>query len=84
MDIPLSLKSAIESGNCVLFIGAGAGAYFLDENDQPAPTASELSEALGAEFGITVPEGGVPLSKISQLVEIRNTRKALDSFVKSY
>jgi len=83
MDIPLSLKSAIESGNCVLFIGAGAGAYFLDENDQPAPTASELSEALGAEFGITVPEGGVPLSKISQLVEIRNTRKALDSFVKS-
>ena len=30
-----------------------------------------------------MPEGGVPLSKISQLVEIRNTRKVLDAFIKS-
>ena len=54
MDIPMSLKSAIESGNCVLFIGAGAGAYFLDDDGKPAPRASELSEALGTKHGVFI------------------------------
>lgn len=83
MDIPISLRSAIESGNCVLFVGAGSGAYFLDERGNPAPTSGELSDALGAEFGIDIPDAGISLSKISQVVEIRNTRKVLDAFVKS-
>jgi hypothetical protein len=76
IDLPLGLRHSLESGECVLFIGAGIGWHLLDAKGDPAPTAAALAEALVDEFGIDTTEVS-NLSKIASIIEIRRGRAEL-------
>jgi len=80
VDIPLGLRQALESGDCVLFVGAGMGGHLKVEGS-PLPDARTLAADLAAEFKIDV--GGVTdLAKVSQIVEIRKGRPELETYIK--
>ncbi len=78
-DIPLGLRQALESGDCVLFVGAGIGCH-LSRDGEEAPTgkalASELAEHFKLDFGDVT-----DLAKISQIVEIRKGRTELETYL---
>ncbi|WP_395680436.1 SIR2 family protein [Dokdonella sp.] len=82
ISIPLALKSAIESGDCVLFLGAGIGAHLQGLDGKPLPDAAALSGEMAAHFSISFSGDPPSLSKMSQLVEIRKTREQLDEFLR--
>jgi len=46
MDLPLGLVSAIESGECVLFLGSGVGYNMLAPDGEHAPDGTALATAL--------------------------------------
>jgi tetratricopeptide (TPR) repeat protein len=80
VDIPLGLRQALESGDCVLFVGAGIGRH-LKVAGSPLPDARTLATDLADEFKIDV--GGVTdLAKISQVVQIRKGRTELETYIK--
>jgi tetratricopeptide (TPR) repeat protein len=80
IEFPLGLRHAIESGECVLFIGAGIGTHLLDKEGEPAPDAKSLTEELVEEFDIDI-EYSNDLSKIATIVELRTGRKELEVFL---
>lgn len=80
VDLPLGLRRAIESGNCVLFIGAGIGAHLFDSSGSPAPDGESLAKELALHFGIDT-HGVFDLSKVSEIVELRKGRKELEAFL---
>jgi tetratricopeptide (TPR) repeat protein len=76
VDLPLALTTALESGNCVLFIGAGVGRQATLPNGDPSPTAFELAEQLAKKYNIEA--GPNPdLAKVAQVVQVRKGRKEL-------
>lgn len=79
--VPLGLRHALESGSCVLFVGAGIGANVKDATGQPGPNGEQLARDLAAEFGINVNEH-YDLAKIAEIVELRKGRTELETFVK--
>lgn len=79
-SIPLGLKQALESGECVLFIGAGIGRHLKGIDGKPAPDGAELSKELAAHFGITPPSEN--LAKIAQVVEGRKGRQTLEDYLR--
>ena len=81
MEIPLGLRTALESGQCVLFIGAGVGDHLIDQDGNPAPKGAELARELAENFNIDSSDV-TDLKKISQIVEIRKGRPELDSFLR--
>ena len=81
-ELPIGLKSSIESGNCVLFIGAGIGAHFFDSKGNPAPDGKTLAKELANHFSITQENEKYELTTISQIVEIRKGRLDLETFIK--
>jgi tetratricopeptide (TPR) repeat protein len=82
IDIPLSLKNALETQNCVLFIGAGVGLHYKKPDGSTAPNGKELCKLLADKFSISL-EDNSSLSQISELVEIRKGRKELETFISS-
>ncbi|MBI5579219.1 MAG: SIR2 family protein [Deltaproteobacteria bacterium] len=78
-DIPLGLRHSLESGECVLFIGAGIGKYFINQEGQQAPTAIKLAGELSSHFSIAT--SNTDLKKISRIVELRKGRPELISFL---
>ena len=78
--LPAPLIHALQNGNCVLFVGAGVGGHFQDENGNPAPTGKQLCAELIKEFGVPTAEEN--LSKIAEYVELKNGGPKLDAFVK--
>jgi tetratricopeptide (TPR) repeat protein len=81
-DLPLPLRTAIESGNCVLFLGAGIGAHARDAEGNPAPDATTLARELAAHFSIEAEGEDQPdLAKIAQIVELRKGRAELQAFL---
>lgn len=78
--LPLGLRQVLESGDCVLFIGAGVGDHLIKTDGSRAPDGETLARELCARYDI-VPESG-DLAKVAQLVEIRKTRVDLESFLK--
>lgn len=82
MDIPVMLRQALETGSCVLFIGAGMGYYMIDEAGNAIPDGNNLAKALAEKFN--VPTGtSYDLTKISQYIEVKNKgRKELISFIR--
>ncbi len=58
-DIPFSLKNAIESGNCILFIGAGAGYHYYDGEGQRAPSGAELATELAGHYKVDTCNGSI-------------------------
>lgn len=75
-EIPIALRNGLESGNCVLFVGAGVGHHCRTASGESLPMAKELAALLNAEFNLGVPDI-LDLTKIARLVEIREGRKEL-------
>ena len=80
IDIPLGLRQALETGDCVLFIGAGIGAHLLDHDGSPAPTAAALAEELVDRFSIATDDVS-NLAKIATIVELRKGRAELEGYL---
>lgn len=80
-SLPLPLRRALEAGECVLFVGAGIGAYTRDKQGNIAPDAQQLAHRLAMRFKVDIADD-FDLSKIAELVEIRNGRKELETFLK--
>jgi SIR2-like domain len=78
--IPLGLRSIIDSGNGVLFLGAGIGAHALDAEGQPAPDGLQLARELADQFSIPIGESA-DLAKVAQIVELRKGRAELQAFM---
>jgi len=72
----------MESEECVLFVGSGIGRYTSDSKGKTGPDGPTLASELAGHFGIDT-DGNVELSKIAEIVEIRNGRPELETFVRS-
>jgi hypothetical protein len=80
-DIPLPLRQALESGDCVLFVGAGIGLH-LSRNSHCAPDGQTLADELAAEFKIDATSRS--LAKVAEIVVIRKKgREELETFLKA-
>jgi tetratricopeptide (TPR) repeat protein len=80
VDLPMGLVRALETGNCVLFIGAGAGHHAHGPDGSPAPDGRGLALALASTFGIEA-GGTLDLAKISEVVQRRKGRLELVAFL---
>ncbi len=80
LDLPLGLRTSIESGNAVLFLGAGTGYNATDEHGGPAPDGGQLALDLASNFGVDT-SSSPGLSKVAQVVELRKGRAELQSFL---
>ncbi len=80
IELPLGLTTALESGHCVLFVGAGIGAHLHDEDGNPAPDGETLAQELANHFGVDT-EGNNDLAKVSQIIDGRKKRKELMAFL---
>ena len=80
-DFPLGLKTALESGNCVLFLGAGIGSHLVDQEGNSAPDGSTLAKELADEFKIET-DTSLDLAKISAIVELRKGRTELETYLR--
>ena len=81
-SLPLGLKNAIESGNCVLFLGAGIGRHLKDAEGYAAPDAAQLAVELANQFDIAT--SSVDLSKVSQaIVDRQGSRADVENYIKS-
>lgn len=78
---PLALQQAIESGDCILFVGAGIGANLIDASGKSAPMARDLAQEMAEHFGIET-DGNHSLASIAEVVEIQHKRPNLISFVR--
>lgn len=82
LDLPLGLANALESGNCILFIGSGLGYNSTQPDGTNLPDGTALAEQLAARFGIEL-DGPADLAQVAQLVERRAGRAKLISFVEA-
>ncbi|MBN1186974.1 MAG: SIR2 family protein [Bacteroidales bacterium] len=80
IDIPLGLRNAIDTQNCVLFVGAGIGLHLKKPDGSMAPNGRELCELMYAKFKIDHQPNST-LSQISEIVQLRYGRKELESFL---
>lgn len=80
LTIPLGLKTAIESGNCVLFIGAGIGCDMTGPDGNPVPDGVSLAKELANHFKIDTDSDD--LSKVSQIISLRRPRDELDDYLR--
>ena len=80
IELPLGLRHALESGECVLFVGAGIGEHLLNQ-DGTAPDACLLAKELAEEFSIKV-DDEYDLAKIAEVVELRKGRAKLIAFLR--
>jgi hypothetical protein len=80
IEIPLGLRTALESGDCVLFIGAGIGKHLFDNAGNTCPDGPSLAKELADHFSIDT-SGIYDLSKISRIIEIRKGRPELIAFI---
>ena len=80
ITIPLGLKNALETGECVLFIGAGIGGHLLCPDGKSLPNGQDLSLEMCAHYKID-PES-TDLTKVSKIVELRKGRPELEQFIR--
>ena len=80
MEIPIGLRQALETGECVLFVGAGVGDHLLDSGGRPTPDGATLSRELARNFAIDTSTPG-DLRKIATVVELRKGRAELEAFL---
>ncbi len=71
----------MERGSCVLFLGAGIGGHYKRPDGTPAPDGAKLSEDLIAHFKLGITATDLP--RVSQYAEVKNSRAALDAFVRN-
>jgi tetratricopeptide (TPR) repeat protein len=80
VDLPIGLRQVFESGDCVLFIGAGIGSHFSKPDGTKAPDAYTLAQQLSSHFSLGT--SSTDLAKVAEIVELRKGRPQLDSFVR--
>lgn len=80
-ELPLGLKHALEAGECVLFIGSGAGRYLKKPDGSEAPDGETLAKELASHFNID-PQEEYDLAKISKIAEIRKGHRELMAFLR--
>jgi tetratricopeptide (TPR) repeat protein len=80
MHLPLGLSAALETGNCVLFLGSGIGFNLSDDAGDPAPTGDQLAKEMAEAFEIDT-QGNNNLALVSQIVERRHGRNRLNSYL---
>lgn len=80
--IPLGLRHAMETGQCILFLGSGIGHYAKDNCGRKAPTGYELAQELIDHFSLNI-DYSTPLTDVAEIIEIRKGRKDLEQFLKS-
>ncbi len=81
MHLPMGLEHALESGACVLFVGAGAGHYFLKPDGSKAPDARALAAVLADKYKIDLGGDDPDLAAVSELVEVRRGRTELEATI---
>lgn len=77
--LPLGLRQALESGDCVLFLGAGIGCHYARPDGRSAPDGRELVEELIRHFNLDIVPTDLP--RVAQLAEIRSSRTELDALI---
>ncbi len=80
IELPIGLRHALESGECVLFVGSGIGDHLLDPEGKAAPDSASLAKELGEYFSIDAKDAD-DLAKISEIVELRKGRTELETFL---
>lgn len=80
IEIPLGLRTVLESGDCVLFLGAGIGQNAHTPDGRSAPDASTLAVDLANEFHLNPPENP-DLARVAGFVEHRIGRQELETFL---
>ncbi|XOV74871.1 MAG: SIR2 family protein [Phycisphaerales bacterium] len=80
LQIPVALRNMLESGNGVLFVGAGVGWSAFDTEGDPMPDGPRLARELADQFGIDL-GSSANLGKAAQVVELRHGREKLESFL---
>ncbi len=80
LELPLGLRTAMESGKCVLFLGAGLGEHVRDTEGRPAPDSATLARELAEEFSIEI-SSEPNLSQVASVVELRKSRLDLKAFL---
>ena len=80
VDLPLGLRQVLESGDCVLFVGAGVGGHLKRPDGSAAPDGQQLAKDLSKNFGLGL--DSYDLAKIAELVEIRKGRATLEEFIR--
>ncbi len=76
----MGLLSALESGNCVLFLGAGAGYHAFYSDGRNAPDGATLATELAKHFRIDIGDER-DLAKVAQVAEIRKGRPEVVAFL---
>ena len=79
MDLPLGLRTAIQSGRAVLFVGSGIGYEAQDQKGDCAPDGRGLAAELAAKFGIH--DASDDLAEVAGIVELRKGRAELVAFL---
>lgn len=80
VTLPIGLQYALESGECVLFVGAGIGEHLRDANDQCFPSSgSVLAAEIADQFSLG--DFKQDLSKVAELLELKNKRTELELFL---
>jgi tetratricopeptide (TPR) repeat protein len=80
VDLPLGLVSALESGECVLFLGSGVGYNMFRDDGSHLPDGEMLARSLAGKFSIDVDEHP-NLAQVAQIVELRHDRARLVAHV---
>jgi hypothetical protein len=84
MAIPFNLQQSIETGNAVLFIGAGMGYNMLDLDGNSIPDAYNLAKKIADYFSVPITDSSYDLARISQYVVSKyHGRDELMVFLKS-
>jgi tetratricopeptide (TPR) repeat protein len=82
VELPIGLRSALETGSAVLFVGAGVGHHARGRDGRPAPDASELARELAGRFEVNY-EGEPDLAQIAEIVVLRKKgRDELHAFLR--
>ena len=83
MDIPVDLKNALETGDCVLFVGAGMGYNMVDGENNQIPDGKLLAQLIAEKFSLPKSEE-YSLNDVSSFVEIRkNGRRDLINYIRT-
>jgi SIR2-like domain len=82
LPIPIGLQHALESGECVLFVGCGIGEHLTTPTGTKAPNSgAKLAAELASAFGITTNQ--TDLTKIAELIELRKgSRAELEAYLR--
>jgi hypothetical protein len=79
--LPTPLRNVLETGECVLFLGAGVGYNVVGRDGKSAPPALQLAKELATKFDINTGPN-LNLSKIAAIIEHRYGRKELENFLR--